>query len=240
MEKNNHRSFYSDEAVEYERTRYGSRYGKLFRSLQRTAVRESLEPAETILDVATGTGQMLPVLAEFGKHVVASDVTPEMLREARSNHGTGGQITYMVGDATRLPYVDDSFDIVASSRFLHLFDPAMQRSLILEMARVVRPGGTLVVDFYNADARRIFWLPITVYRKLMRKRPENDFRVSIRQAQQMIRDAGFEVERLEGVGNFLLAPLLWLPLAAIESIARWLGTHIPWMSEQFLISARKP
>lgn len=240
MEKPDHRSFYSDEAAEYEVTRYGSRYGQMFRTLQRMAVRRSLEPAGNILDVATGTGQMLPVLSDFGGYVVASDITPEMLFEARRNCGADDRILYLVGDATCLPYADGAFDIVASSRFLHLFDSSMQHDLVLEMARVVRPGGKLVVDFYSADARRFFWLPISLYRKLMKKRPENDFRVSIRQASAMIEDAGLKIERLEGLGNFFLAPLLWLPYAVVQSMATWLGMHVPWLSEQFLISARKP
>lgn len=240
MENPSHRSFYSDEAAEYEVTRYGSRYGQMFRLLQRKAVRKSLEPASNILDVATGTGQMLPVLSEFGECVVASDITPEMLLEARRNHVANDRILYLVGDATRLPYADGTFDIVASSRFLHLFNPSMQHDLISEMARVVRPGGKLVVDFYSADGRRIFWLPISLYRRLKKKRPENDFRVSIRQAKAMIEDAGLKVERLEGLGNFLLVPLLWLPYAAVESVASWAGMHAPWLSEQFLVSARKP
>lgn len=239
MEKSSHRSFYSDEASDYESTRYGSRYGKIFRALQRKAVSESLVPVENILDVATGTGQMLPVLSGFAKYVVASDLTPEMLREAKRNHGEDGRILYMVGDAARLPYADGAFDVVASSRFLHLFNASMQRDLILEMARVLRPGGKLIVDFYSADARRIFWPPIAIYRMLMRKRPENDYRVSIREARTMMNMAGLKVERLKGLGNFLMVPFLWLPFSVVESIGIWLGTHVPWLSEQFLISASK-
>lgn len=240
MEKNNQVAFYSGEAAGYEATRYGSRYGRMFRQVQRAAIRRSLMPVDRILDVATGTGQMLPVLSAFGSCVVASDLTPAMLKEARKEFSDDVRIVYAVGDAGRLPYRDDAFDVVASSRFLHLFDHATQAALVAEMARVLRPGGTLVVDFYNSDARRIFFLPIAIYRKLLRKRPENDHRVSIREAQEIIIAAGLRVERVEGIGNFLLAPIAWLNFSVLCALAEWLGASFPRMSEQFLIAARKP
>lgn len=239
MKKNSQAEFYSGEASAYEATRYGSRYGRMFRLVQRAAIRRSLVPADRILDVATGTGQMLPVLSEFGSSVVASDLTPAMLKEARRIFADDERIAYSVGDACRLPYRDGAFDIVASSRFLHLFDQSTQAALISEMARVLRPGGTLIVDFYSSDARRIFALPVAIYRVLLRKRPENDYRVSICEARDMIAAAGLSVERVDGLGNFILAPIAWLNLSAICSLAEWLGCIFPRMSEQFLVTAKK-
>lgn len=239
MKKNDQAEFYSSEAPAYEATRYGSRYGRMFRLVQRAAIRRSLVPAARILDVATGTGQMLPVLSEFGSSVVATDLTPAMLKEARRIFSDDERIGYAVGDACRLPYRDGAFDIVASSRFLHLFDQATQAALIAEMARVLRPGGTLIVDFYSSDARRIFSLPVAIYRMVLQKRPENDYRVSIREAREMMAAAGLSVKRVNGLGNFLLAPIVWLNLSTICSLAEWLGCVFPRMSEQFLVVATK-
>lgn len=239
MGNNSQSAFYSGEATDYEATRYGSRYGKLFRLVQRAALRRSLAPVSNILDVATGTGQMLPVLSSFAVRVVASDLTPAMLLEAKRNCAGDERIFYAVGDAMRLPYADGAFDIVASSRFLHLFEPATQRLLVAEMARVLRPGGILVVDFYGLDARRIFSVPVLIYRTLLRKRPENDYRVTIREALEMIGAAGLRVERVDGLGNFLLVLLLWLRLPVLCSLAAWLGARLPKLSEQFMVSSRK-
>lgn len=239
-ESDHHRSFYTHEAGQYEVTRYGSRYGQLFRILQRDAVRRCLPRVNRILDVATGTGQMLPELAVAGKTVVASDLTPEMLREARQRHGGADQIVYCVADASRLPYADCAFEVVASSRFLHLFDPATQAELIMEMARVLKPGGLLLVDFYSSDARRVFWVPVSLYRRVLGKRPENDFRISIRDARDMIEAVGLEIADVQGVGNFLLLLLLWLPASWQVRIATWLGRRFALLSEQFLVAARKP
>lgn len=240
MARTDQRSFYSGEAAAYETTRYGSRYGRMFRMLHRSAVQQVVGNAHRVLDVATGTGQMLPVLASVAGFLIASDLTPAMLHEAKRVAPTGGGIQFCVADAMRLPYEDATFDVVASSRFLHLFEPRIQSELINEMTRVLRSGGTLVTDFYSADARRIFKIPIRFYRSLMRKRAENDFRVSIRDARAMIEASGLKIAHVHGLGNFLLVPLLWLPLSWLIRIAGWLGHSWPQMSEQFLVVARKP
>lgn len=240
MEKKDHRTFYDQEATAYESTRYGSPYGRLFRAAHLATLDQVLEPAQKVLDVASGTGQLLPALVKYGQEVVAIDLTPAMLEESRKRHAGEARITYAVGDASRLPYPDHSFDIVASARFLHLFEPHRQAEFIAEMARVLRPGGLLVVDFYSSDGRRLFWLPIALYRFLARKRPEDDYRVDLRFARDTLLALGLRPTATRGLGNFLLLPLLWLPLRWQVRLALWLGEHMPRLSEQFLMTARKP
>ncbi|MEO6968472.1 MAG: class I SAM-dependent methyltransferase [Rhodanobacteraceae bacterium] len=240
---NNQRDFYTREAASYEAKRYGSRYGRLFRALHREAVARGLslsQRPEHILDVASGTGQMLPVFAASGAMVVAGDLTPAMLKEARNACVTLERIDYCVADATQLPYAANGFDVVASSRFLHLFEPSMQQLLLQEMTRVVKPGGVLIVDFYSADARRVFSWPIRLYRALLRKRPENDYRVGMNEARAMIESTGMRLVHVEGIGNFSLVPLLWMPSSWLMRIAKWLGRNFVHLSEQFLMVARKP
>jgi ubiquinone/menaquinone biosynthesis C-methylase UbiE len=242
MTEPDYRDFYTGEAAGYEAKRYGSRYGQLFRTWQRDAVSRALAVRPRygrILDVASGTGQMLPSLAAAGDMVVASDLTAAMLAVARGNCAQFPAIAYCVADATRLPYVEGGFDAVASSRFLHLFKPAQQQALIAEMAKALAAEGTLIIDFYSTDGRRIFAPVIGVYRWLLRKRPESDHRVSLHEAREMVEAAGLRVSSIEGLGNFLLVPWLWLPQAWLLRIARWLGRNCPFMSEQFIVVARK-
>jgi len=237
-----YQQFYSEEASRYESTRYGSPYGRLFRLLQRRAIQDALAARgehTRILDVATGTGQMLPVFRDTGAMVVASDLTAAMLAEARRSI-SDDDVAYCVGDAFSLPYADGQFDVVASSRFLHLFDLTAQQLLLKEMARVMKPGGLLIVDFYSVHGRRWIWLPMAAYRLLLRKRPENDVRVTLSRAYDMVRACGLQPVRTQGLGNLLLALVPWLPIEWRCRWGEWLGRHCVRMSEQFLVVSRAP
>jgi len=112
------------------------------------------------LDVACGTGLSTVALAEFSRLVVGLDISPEMMRVAPPI----ANVTYMLGRAERLPFVDNAFDAVTCSSGVHWFD---QERFFAELRRVVRPGGwiglydhyfmgMLGVDAFRAWARELF------------------------------------------------------------------------------------
>jgi SAM-dependent methyltransferase len=99
---------------------------------------------ERWLDVATGTGEIAVRAAEPGVHVSGIDLAPRLIETATERaRKTGVEVRFEVGDAERLPYPDASFDVV-SSAFGVMFAPN-QRAAADELARVVRPGGTLAL-----------------------------------------------------------------------------------------------
>lgn len=95
-----------------------------------------------VLDLGTGTGDLS---AEFRRQgagrVMALDVSDAMLLRAREKYGPE-RIDWLRGDALRLPFADESFDAVASAFVLRNL-PQLGDALV-EMARVLRPGGRLV------------------------------------------------------------------------------------------------
>jgi ubiquinone/menaquinone biosynthesis C-methylase UbiE len=104
------------------------------------------------LDVATGTGKISLSVAHAGRTVVAVDAAPGMLRECRTRaqaEKLEEKLLLTNASATQLPYRDAVFDCVFSFRFLHLFPYAAYPALLREMARVVKPGGHLIVEMKN-------------------------------------------------------------------------------------------
>lgn len=92
------------------------------------------------LDVGCGEGRFCRLLAEHDVACVGLDLTAALLAEARARHGEG---RYVRGAAERLPFGDHAFDLVVS--YLSLIDIPDVRAAIPEMARVLRPGGTLLI-----------------------------------------------------------------------------------------------
>jgi SAM-dependent methyltransferase len=101
-------------------------------------------PGDRWLDVATGTGEIAAEAARRGASVTGLDLAPKLIERARIRaHESGVAVALEVGDAERLPYSDESFDVVSSS-FGVMFAPD-QRAAAAELARVCRPGGTLAL-----------------------------------------------------------------------------------------------
>jgi SAM-dependent methyltransferase len=102
---------------------------------------------ERALDAACGPGIVTEALSAAGLRAVGVDLTAEMVAEARA----GRRGTFVRGDASRLPFGDGVFDVALSRNALHHMEgPA---AIVREMARVLRPGGRLVVEDMLAPDR---------------------------------------------------------------------------------------
>lgn len=98
---------------------------------------------EKVLDVGCGTGVVAITAARRGATVFGLDLTPALLEHARENEQIVecGPIEWTEGDAERLPYEDESFDVVLS-QFGHMFAPRPDVALS-EMRRVLKRGGRI-------------------------------------------------------------------------------------------------
>jgi SAM-dependent methyltransferase len=125
-----------------------------------------IQPGERVLDLGCGFGRHAFESMRRGAHVVACDFSLAELKDVRGMfaairedeaatlpEGAGGSATN--GDATRLPFADASFDrIIASEVLEHIPDDTAAFS---ELARVLKPGGTLAVTVPAWLAERVCW-----------------------------------------------------------------------------------
>jgi SAM-dependent methyltransferase len=101
-----------------------------------------LGPGTRVLDVAAGTGNAAIQAALAGARVTASDLTPELLEAGRARAEAAGVVLdWVEADAERLPFDDESFDVVMSSIGV-MFAPHHQLAAD-ELVRVCKPGGTI-------------------------------------------------------------------------------------------------
>jgi demethylmenaquinone methyltransferase/2-methoxy-6-polyprenyl-1,4-benzoquinol methylase len=110
---------------------------------ERAADLAHVGPGSRALDVATGTGDLAIELASRGADVVGSDFSEGMLDVARKKSPPTPGLTWEQGNALALPYPDASFDAATVGFGARNFSDLPQG--LREMARVVRPGGRVVV-----------------------------------------------------------------------------------------------
>jgi len=122
---------------------------------QRTADLAQLRPGESVLDVGCGTGTLALVakrrVGEAGR-VAGIDPAPQMIARARRKAARQGlSLDLQVGVIERLPFPDQSFDVVLSSLMMHHLPDDLKRQGLREIARVLKPGGRVLV----LDAKRL-------------------------------------------------------------------------------------
>jgi ArsR family transcriptional regulator len=109
-----------------------------------------LDPEWSVADLGAGTGVFASAVAPFVRSVTVVDRSPEMLAAARRRMADVPTVRFREGDLEALPIDDGAIDLVVVSLVLHhVADPA---AALTEVARVLRPGGRLiVVDMRHHD-----------------------------------------------------------------------------------------
>jgi SAM-dependent methyltransferase len=208
--------------VRFDPKRYDRWYerplGRYCFALEADAIREALtgKGLERLLEVGAGTGRFAAALAEGGGRVIASDPDPEMVAWSARQGAAAGRATWVIAAGQALPFADEAFDAAFTVAAL-CFAPEHDR-FVAELARVVRPGGRVVLGELNAAH------PWQLWRRLKALRPGSPYRQARFHTpfglEALLRRAG-----LTAVGHRTL--LHWMPwerpvlLALARPVERW-------------------
>jgi ubiquinone/menaquinone biosynthesis C-methylase UbiE len=109
----------------------------------------ALQPDDRFLDVGCGTGAAVRAAAGIVEHAVGVDLAPKMVERAKELAPELPRADFVVGDSEQLPFPDGAFTaLLCSSSFHHYPEP---RRALAEMARVLAPGGRLVLADGTSD-----------------------------------------------------------------------------------------
>ncbi len=132
--------------------------GKVREIRQKTINLACIQPGEQVLDVGCGTGTLaIEVACRVGTtgRVVGVDPGTQQIARARSKAARGNlPIDFQIGVIEQLPFLDQTFDVVFSTLMMHHLPAPLKRQGLAEIARVLKPGGRLVIaDFKHKQER---------------------------------------------------------------------------------------
>jgi ubiquinone/menaquinone biosynthesis C-methylase UbiE len=162
---------------------------------ERIAAMAGLAPGERVLDVGCGTGSLAlaaKTLVGADGVVQGIDASNEMIERARNKaQARGVPAGFAVASVEALPFPDGSFDVVFSTLMMHHLPRPVRRVCAEEMARVLRPGGrVMVADFQSSSRARGGWLA----------RLHRHGGVGSNEIRELLTSAGFQIARSGEVG----------------------------------------
>jgi ubiquinone/menaquinone biosynthesis C-methylase UbiE len=107
-----------------------------------------VQPGKLAADIGAGTGFITEGLIQKGVQVIAVDQSEVMLKEMAQKFSEAGEVQYRQGTAEHLPIEDRAVDYAFANMYLHHVESPSQA--IAEMARILKPGGKLVITDLDA------------------------------------------------------------------------------------------
>jgi ubiquinone/menaquinone biosynthesis C-methylase UbiE len=193
--------------------------------LERMLELAGLTGSERVLDVATGGGHTALAFAPHASEVVASDLTPAMLAAAARHLARKGtsNVRFEVADAESLPFDDAEFDVVTARFAPHHFP--QPRAFVAESARVLRPGGRLII--FDNMAPEDDELDAFVNRLESWRDPSHVRSHRSAEWQSMLKAAGLDIDAADPLVRKLYSYGDWtarqsMPPEERDALERWL------------------
>jgi len=215
------------------------------------------QPGGKVLDVGCGPGRMIEDFLERGCQFWGTDVSAGMIEEARKHFGDRPDVHLAPGEAERLEYPDDFFDAVLA---LGVIEYTTEETALREMARVLRPGGTLILSApsryspYWLWRHYVFYPAVNLIRPLyfrIARKPPHPSLTHVQRAYtekdiaRLLDRSGCKVvDVVYFYFQLFPAPLeLLLPRVSVWITSRLEGLYRSWLrrlGHGFIIKARKP
>ena len=156
---------------------------------------------EHILDLGCGTGRYTGIIASMAGSVIAADRSPSMLEQARTVSENWKNITAQMEDCYTTSFSDELFDCVFLGNLLHIV--AEPEKVMLEVFRIIRPGGSVIaVDYTGQGMRLAATLKMIIrYLRVWGLPPGTSQRLGTEELTALAESAGFQVRESILVGK---------------------------------------
>lgn len=251
--------FFNRRAVDYDREYDADTPAGFALRVRRQKVLQLFDrPGGDVLDVGCGPAVMAGEMIARGCRFWGVDPSASMLAIAESRYQPSERIQFSIGDAEHLTFPDGRFDAVLC---MGVFDSIRDgQQAVLEMMRVLKPGGTLIFTVTNLLSPYAWWknyafYPAVEYWQELRIRlgwwtpPPGRRRTgkcrslySRRDAERLVRCAGGEISCIVPYYfNIFISPLdEMLPRTALRVTRKWeQWGRLEWMAAGWIVKARK-
>ncbi len=141
-----------------------------------------------VLDLCCGSGQTTEFLVQRSQHVTGLDASPLSIRRAKHNVP---QANYVEAFAEKIPFADNTFDVVHTSAAMHEMEASQLREILQEVHRVLKPDGYFAMVDFHAPTNPIFVPGLAVFFWLFET--ETAWQLIQTDLKEMLREIGFAV-----------------------------------------------
>ncbi len=201
---------------------------------------QRVKAGERVLQVDCGPGWLPEMLQQRGAHVIATDLSAVAVAKARARGVDARQLDI---DAAALPFADGEFDVVVSdSQLEHRFD---YEHALDEMARVLRPGGRLILLLPNIAHWRVRWWLLRGRFPYLPNTPTDWLHLrffTLPDVRRQLAQRGLVVELTDGSASLWVKGLYpgWLRRGLFAAAYSRLARRWPALfARDFIVAARK-
>lgn len=201
-------------------------------------------PGDSLLDAGCGVGDQSILLSTFVKQITAIDFSPVMVDRCRARvtdtareRRLHAEVAVEVADATALPYIDNSFDKAISIAVLQYLNPKECDKMLGELARVVKPGGIVVVHIKDLCSPTGVIITFGRFlRAIIKGRPELEYhyRTHWWYKKKLKRYGRIERSYAYGTWTPFMPKKLMSWIATMEVHLRFLQDRVPHGKEYFI------
>jgi len=185
------------EVFDSEREKY--KFQRYRHKIESNFLKESIKKIKKnskikVLDVACGTGRMLETMKNTNQSLeyYGLDMSKPLIKRLKEKaKKIGIKVNIKLGDATEIPFDDNTFDLVYTYHLTWHLPPKIQKKIILEMLRVVKKEGYIIFDILNST---FLWEKIKTMFKL--KKTEGMYKMSVSEVKNFLPDSNYTLEKL--------------------------------------------
>lgn len=150
----------------------------------------TIDSDTSVLDLCCGSGQTTQFLVQRSHQVTGLDASPLSIRRAKQNVP---EAEYVEAFAEKMPFEDQTFDLVHTSAAMHEMEAAQLRQILQEVYRVLKPGGVFTMVDFHQPTNPIFTPGLAVFFWLFET--ETAWQLIQTNLEEMLQEIGFELQR---------------------------------------------